>query len=648
MTDHEHAGSHTSSTPRRSGRRAVARAGRLARVGVAACAVALTSALLAGSALGASQLTWSSQQTLPGEHPRAISCPSESLCVIVDGSGNVLASTNPLSATPGWSVVFSSGGSAFTGVSCASPALCVAVDSTGHAFASSSPASGSWSLDANLSKALTGVSCPTNSMCAVAEEAGSVVGLLAGGWPAAEIDPGGDLQSVSCANALSCVAVDASGNAFGSESPPGGVAAWHRRGIDPGQALNAASCVPSGACVSVDGVGNALASGDPGRPGATWSSTPVTNVRLQAVSCDAAGLCVAGDENGIAWASDGVASALPNWGFSGTGIGSLTGISCLPAGACLAIDNAGRVAQGRVPAPEAFTAPPLQAGETSATLLATVIPNDAQLGACVFEYGEGPRYGQSVPCSSAPVPAGGAQAVTAQVGGLAPNTLYHYRVVVSSLGGVRASADQTFGTAVNSLIAIVQPHPAIHGTPAVGSRLSCSSGTPSGAAQLTFAWLRDLVPIPRATSSTYTVAGADSSHHLQCQVTASDAGGTATARSAFVTVPVQGVVAAAGETVIGGARYRKGALRVPVLCSAHASSGCRIAIHLSTTAGKPLTLAAARVRLGRGQHRTVAVGLSSTGKRLLRAHRRLVAQLTVSGTVIGVIEALLSRQRVTL
>src|SRR6202040_914844 len=100
-----------------------------------------------------------------------------------------------------------------------------------------------------------------------------------------------------------------------------------------------------------------------------------------------------------------------------------------------------------------------------------------------------------------------------------------------------------------------------------------------------------LVPIPRATSSAYTVAGADSGHHLQCQGTASDPRGTATPRRAFASIPVQGVVAAAGETLIGGARYRKGALRVPVLCSAHASSGCRIAIRLTTTAGKRLTLA---------------------------------------------------------
>jgi hypothetical protein len=650
MTDNAHAGSHTSSLRPQRRRCAAWRARRLGGACATASAVSLAAVLLPSSALGAAALSWSSPQGLPSEHPRAISCPSESLCVVVDAAGDVLTSTDPLASTPGWTAARIDPGNAFTGISCASPVMCAAVDSQGQLFTSANPAAGSWSGASLIDpgKVLSGVSCPSSSLCVAADEAGRVL-VSSRGWAASEVDAGNALKSVSCSAATACVAVDGAGNAVGSEAPDAGAAFWHRRAIDRGEALIAVSCAPGGACVAVDGAGDALASGDPGFAGATWSTTPFDAARLQAISCDGAGLCVAVDDRGVAWASDDAIAAPPVWSASSADSGrSLTGVSCLAGGACLAIDGEGRFVQGRVPAPEAFIAPPLQAGETSATLLGTVNPNDAQLGACVFEYGTSERYGQSAPCSSAPVPAGGAQALTAQVGGLTPNTLYHYRVVAVSLGGTRASADQTFITAINSNVPIVVPHPAIHGTPAVGSHLSCASGTPSGAAQLTFAWLRDLVPIPRATSSAYTVAGTDSGHHLQCQVTATDAGGTATARSAFVTIPVQGVVAAAGETLIGGARYRKGALRVPVLCSAHASSGCRIAIRLTTTTGKALTLAAARVRLARGQHRTVAVGLTSAGKRVLKTRRHLVAQLTVSGTVIGVIEALLSRQRVRL
>src|SRR5207245_2229262 len=202
----------------------------------------------------------------------------------------------------------------------------------------------------------------------------------------------------------------------------------------------------------------------------------------------------------------------------------------------------GRFLSGRVPAPAVATALPAEVTQTTATLSGVVNPFDATLGACTFEYGTGPGYGQSVPCASPPAPAGGAQVVAAPLAGLAPNATYHYRLLASSLGGSAAGADQTFTTAVSGSVPLVFPHPSIHGTPAVGSRLSCQSGTPAGAARLSYAWLRDLIPIPRASSSSYTVTGSDSGHHLQCQVTASDAGGSVTARSAFVTIPVQGVV----------------------------------------------------------------------------------------------------------
>jgi hypothetical protein len=234
------------------------------------------------------------------------------------------------------------------------------------------------------------------------------------------------------------------------------------------------------------------------------------------------------------------------------------------------------------------------------------------------------------------------------VTGLEPNTTYHYRLLATSLAGTGVGPDQSFTTAVSSLVALVVPHPSIHGTPAVGSHLSCQSGTPSGAAQLSFAWLRDLIPIPRALSSSYTVTGGDSGHHLQCQVTASDAGGSVTARSAFVTIPVQGVVAAVGETVVGRARARKGGVSVPIRCSSQAFAGCRILIRLSSSGRAAVLLGTARVRLARGQHRSVALSLSSTGRRVLKSRRRSTAKLTVTGTVVGVIESVLSQQRLVL
>ena len=44
---------------------------------------------------------------------------------------------------------------------------------------------------------------------------------------------------------------------------------------------------------------------------------------------------------------------------------------------------------------------------------------------------------------------------------------------------------------------------------------------------MSYAWLRDTKAIAGANGSTYTVSSADVSHHLQCRVSATNAGGSA-------------------------------------------------------------------------------------------------------------------------
>jgi hypothetical protein len=603
-------------------------------------------------ALGAAPLTWRSPQPIPGSaNPSAISCPSESLCVAVDLAGNVLATADPSAPLPAWGTRAGTGQS-LSSVSCASESLCVAVG--GHDAFVSTDGAASWSpVPADAGASLTGVSCPTVSLCVAVDEAGQVLATGSPGapsWPAAKID-GKALRAVSCAGASACVAVDVAGQAFGSEAPAGGV--WRARAIDPGFVLTAVSCSPGGPCVALDGAGDALVSADPGSSAATWSSTPIDGGgNPTAISCASSGLCVAVDEHGAAFASDDPAAALPTWSPSSPGA-KLTGISCLPGGMCAAVDAGGEFLSARVPPPLVTSVAPAEVTATTATLSAVVDPHDALLGTCTFEYGTSAGYASvgyehSAPCAALPSPAGGPQLVAATVTGLEPNTTYRYRLIAASLGGSHRGADETFTTGVSSLVPLVVPHPSIHGTPAVGSHLSCQSGTPAGAAHLTFAWLRDLIPIPRATSSAYTVNGDDSGHHLQCQVTASDAGGAVTARSAFVTIPIQGVVAAAGETMVGRARVGKRGVSIPVRCSSHASAGCRILIRLTAAGRRATLLGTARARLARGEHRTVALSLTAAGKRLVRSKRRSAAQLTVTGTVIGVIESVLAQQRLLL
>jgi hypothetical protein len=519
-------------------------------------------------------------------------------------------------------------------------------------LASTNPTGGIWSRRTISGAALTGVSCPAASLCVAVDAAGNVLastnpGSPLSAWSVTGSDPGNRLQSVSCASGSLCVAVDAAGNALASTSPGSGP--WSRHPVDPPPALGltAASCI-AGACLAVDAGGSVLGSANPAAGAPTWSSTPIDpGARLAAVSCATSGLCVALDDHGRAFASDNPVSPLPGWAETSAEPGvPLTGISCLASGVCVAVDAKGRSLTARVPPPQVATLAPAEVAETSATLSGSVNPNDASLTACWFEVGATASYGTVVPCAAGVAASGGPQVVSAPLSGLAANTTYHYRLLAGSAVGMSTGADQAFTTAVSSQPR-VSPHPSIRGTPAVGQRLSCQTGIPSGTpVRIAYAWLRDLVPIPSASGSTYVVKGTDARHHLQCQVTATNAGGSETARSAFVTVPVQGVVAAAGETSVGRVRVSKTTAIVSVRCSPRARTVCRIRLRLGLANRTRVTLGTAAARLGRGRQATVSVSLNRTGRRLLKRQRSLASQLTVSGTVIGVIESVLAQRRV--
>jgi hypothetical protein len=81
--------------------------------------------------------------------------------------------------------------------------------------------------------------------------------------------------------------------------------------------------------------------------------------------------------------------------------------------------------------------------------------------------------------------------------------------------------------------------PAITGSPALGKTLTCSQGTWTGDAPLTYAylWSRGPNTISGATSASYKVATADRGHALSCIVTATNPYASVAASSASVSVP---------------------------------------------------------------------------------------------------------------
>jgi hypothetical protein len=620
----------------------------------AVLAVALAVAAAPANASAVPALSWSTPAAFdPGNAPSAVSCPSESLCVAVDREGNALATSAPTAASASWSTTpIDAGGRPLTAVSCAPGGPCWAVDAHGNVLVNRQPSASSWLPTSIDGAALTGISCPSASLCVAVDQAGDALTSThpnSGVWTLTAIDAGHNLTGVSCLSQSLCVAVDDAGDVLASVDPTAGD--WRKQRVDFGE-LRGVSCSAAGPCVAVDSSGEALSSADPGAATATWSLTPIDGVALTGISCAASGVCVAVDARGAALASDNPGTALPAWSEASIDHEALTSVSCLPGGFCMALDSAGGWLAARAPAPQVTTRAPSEVTSSSAVLAGKVDPNDAEVGACSFEYGPGASggpYTQSVPCSALPLSTGGEQSVSAQITQLEPNTTYHYRVLASSPTGARTGADEAFTTGVSSEVAIVHPHPSITGTPAPGQRITCHAGTPAGAsARLSYAWLRDQIPIPASTASTYTIKFQDGGHHLQCQVTATDGGGSATANSGFATVPAGGAPASVGETLVGQAGFHRGKVYVPISCSPHASVGCQIALRLAAPRQRTLTLASARVHLAAGAHATVAAALSTTGKRLLASVRRFSAYLYVTGTVIGVIEAQLARELVAL
>ncbi|HEY2767716.1 MAG TPA: hypothetical protein VGI76_05630, partial [Solirubrobacteraceae bacterium] len=571
-----------------------------AKLALLLCAALCAACVLALPANAAPTLSWSGPVEVDGGHSlRAISCPSLELCVAVDDAGRAVLSTHPAADSAGsWSVFAIDGSRALTSISCPSVALCIAVDEAGRAIVSTNPSAGAgaWSpVTVDGTAALTSVSCASAGLCVAADGEGRAIfstspAVAAPGAWSSPISIATTLTSVSCASPALCVAVDGEGRALLSTEPTGGPSAWHARLIDPSLTPLTVSCYGAGACTAVSGGGGAFASSNaaatlgPGTApgsGATWTSTVFDTLGApRALACASTGLCVAADGTGYAFASDNPTAVPPSWPASALDTQpprALNGVACLAEGLCAAVDASGRVFTATVPAPVATSGPPAEVGHTTAILTGTVNPNDAALTACRFEYGTSTAYGSSTPCASTPT-GGAAVPVAAALANLVNDTTYHYRLLGGSATGTSVGVDETFKTLAPG---VVEPHPSIGGTPAPGQRLTCKPGVTSTiASTLAYAWLRDTHAIGGAGASTYTVAAADVSHHLQCRVTATTAEGSKSATSAFVTVPAGGL-GTISETTVGAPRVGRGGVSVAVRCSAQAASGCTIKLQLS-------------------------------------------------------------------
>jgi hypothetical protein len=226
-----------------------------------------------------------------GQSIRGVSCPSVSMCVAGDDTGNILTSTDPTRGQSAWTKTNIARGDFFTSVSCGSVTLCAAVgeETVGgdepRVFTSDDPGGGAsaWSSARVGSDQALAVSCPSVSLCLVGTGGGDVVTSTdpmggARAWKETPIDQDFPLVAVSSPSVTLCVAGDAVGNILTSTIRP--AASAHGRKLPPIRwGPQGVGSAPSHArrwlCVAGDIFGYILTSTDPTGGANAWSSASV-------------------------------------------------------------------------------------------------------------------------------------------------------------------------------------------------------------------------------------------------------------------------------------------------------------------------------------------------------------------------------------
>jgi|GEM_PF-1735924 len=535
------------------------------------------------------------------ESLEAASCPTANLCVLVDSGSAVITAVNPGGGAGAWTITpVDVGSSTLQGVSCASGALCVWIDDAGNVVTSINPTGGAaaWTEFHIDGHGLSGVACPSASLCVGVDDAGNVVTSKdptggASAWSTADVDGTIPLKQVACASVSMCVAIDREGDVVASSDPTGGAVAWNATRVGD-SSLGGVACPSEHLCVVTD-KSNVITSTEPTIGAGAWATRGVSTGSLGRIACPSVSLCVAVGERpeavvswgnptsggwaealfealnglgGLSCAANGlclatsfggngspgnvIMSSKPNEGITAWTesnlygipieppsparslyVDDMAGVSCVPEGTCVVGDTSSRVTIGTPQPATALenTVLPSISGTLAVgeTLTCTVGTWTGEPAPTFTE--QWLRDGTPIPSATAatyvvqPVDAGESLACDVT----ATNDTEHKSATSKSVSVTPTMPENTVG-------------PLISGTPAVGAALTCANGAWTGgpSPMFTVQWLRDNVPIPGATGSTYDVQAADVEKSLTCEVAAFNSAGhkSATTSGVFIAATI--------------------------------------------------------------------------------------------------------------
>jgi hypothetical protein len=335
-------------------------------------------------------------------------CPSTNLCVALDGTGNLLTSTDPVARR------WRSTKLGLSTLACPDASLCVAFDPAGDVFTSTNPAGGAsaWQSGPVLKDAHVSLLCWTATICtglttlpgettaselAISTDPGSgpsswqfldfvqKSSIFSGAFDycvlkklclvsdnvsdiLSSTDPNGkpsawhltrvganniarEVGPFACPSTSLCLATDNYGDLLTSTDPTGGTSAWQLFRASAADRFGAPTCLSTSLCFSYGDAKDSPAvwfSTDPAGGAATWKERAV-DFEPSGYTCPSAKLCVSPAGMGVAMTTSPIGGG-KSWTVTRLRApfpgAAIDQVACAGVSLCIAVDNYGDIFTG--------------------------------------------------------------------------------------------------------------------------------------------------------------------------------------------------------------------------------------------------------------------------------------------------------------